>query len=61
MFKVVNQNAIGEEIELYRTIFRFPGNPGDRFETVEKAEAAIEKARPFHKARFMKACRIVEA
>ena len=61
MFKIINQDLAGNEIELMRTIFRFAGNEGSRYETIEQAEAALAKAKQFHKARFFKASRIVEA
>jgi hypothetical protein len=59
-FKVVNQDKNGAEIELKGTIFRFAGNPGQEFETREEAEKAIQKAKPFHPARFFKATKIKE-
>jgi hypothetical protein len=60
-YKVVNVNLIGEPIELYRTIWRFSGREGDRFDNVEAAQAALDKAKQFMPAKLFKASRIVEA
>ena len=60
-YKVVNVNRVGEPIELKGTIWRFSGNDGDRFDSVEAAQAALDKAKKFMPARLFKASRIVEA
>jgi hypothetical protein len=56
-YKVVNVNLIGEPIELYRTIWRFSGREGDRFDNVEAAQAALDKAKQFMPAKLFKASR----
>jgi hypothetical protein len=60
-YKVVNVNLVGEQIELKRTIWRFAGNDGDRFDSVEAAQAALNKAKQFMPAKLFKASRIIEA
>ena len=61
LYKVVNVNLVGEPIELKSTIWRFSGNEGDRFDSVEAAQAALNKAKQFMPAKLFKASRIIEA
>lgn len=60
-YKVMNVNLIGEPIELYATIWRFSGREGARYDSIEAAQAALDKAKQFMPAKLFKASRIVEA
>lgn len=50
----------GQAWPLRGTTFAFAIERAQRFDTREQAQAAIEKAKPFHKARVMKTAQIVE-
>lgn len=60
MFIVVTPNAVGELVPLRGTVWAFSMDRAQKFETKELAQAALDKAKQFMKARTYKAARIVE-
>lgn len=60
MFIVTTKNGAGEKVPLRGTIWAFEMSRAQKFETREAAQAALDKARKFMKARTYKNSNIEE-
>ncbi len=59
-FIVTVKNGAGEKVPLRGTVWAFAMERAQRFETREAAQAALDKAKKFMKARTYKAAQIEE-
>lgn len=61
MFIVVTPNLVGELVPLRGTVWAFHMDRAQKFETQELAQAALDNARKFMKAKTYKAAKIIPA
>lgn len=59
-FIVTTEIALGERVPLRGTVWAFSMDRAQKFDTREAAQAALDKAKQFMKAKFYKAARIEE-
>ncbi len=59
-FIVTTKNGAGEDVPLRGTVWAFSMDRAQKFETREAAQAALDKAKKFMKAKTYKAAEIKE-
>lgn len=59
-FIVTTPNALGERVPLRGTVWAFSMDRASQYDTREQAQAALDKAKQFMKAKTYRAARIEE-
>lgn len=59
-FIVVNKNGLGEDVPLRGTVWSFSMDHAQKFDSRELAQAQLDKAKKFMKAKTYKSSRIIE-